>query len=50
MKAWAVVDRLGVIVWELRDSCVFRTRAEARRHCMKSHGERVVRVTVRIEE
>ena len=52
IKAWAVVNDNGRIVpKQLNDSLAWTTKYQASRYCGgKSAGERVVRVTVRIEE
>ena len=47
-KAWAVVDSEGNLI--MHDEAAFRTRQLARNYCVSEFGERVVRVTVRIEE
>lgn len=50
VKAWAVVNARGKMVWELRDPSIYRTRKEARRVRMADYGERVVPATIVYEE
>lgn len=50
VKAWAVVNARGKMVWELRDPSIYRTRKEARRVRMADYGERVVPVEIVYKE
>lgn len=50
VKAWAVVNARGNMIWELRDPSIYRTRKEARRVRNPDWGERVVPVTIIVEE
>ena len=50
IKAWAVVTRRGKFVFHAGNPAVYRTRFHAKRARDTYTGERVVRVTIIVEE
>ena len=50
VKAWAVVNKRGKLVEEYMRLWVLRTKADALRVAFAKQGERVVRVTIIVEE
>lgn len=56
IKAWAIVDKKGGLVkrHETEEGwggpLIWRIKKDATAECIKEHGERVVRVTITVED